>query len=147
LNLDHRSFGQQYRLSGLAIRLREFTVSELVRLTGIVDDTVYGFVSKLLHGNQDYLTWEELPRETRGRPVKRYTLTDAGVQYLLQKNAWLAALINWEREVLEDAIPRRAAVPARVVAEELPAAASTTEFEVAEEDLGWRHNQTRTANS
>lgn len=96
MNLHHRNFGQQYRLSRLAVRLRTFTVSELIRLTGIVDDTVYGFVSKLMQTPREHLQWEELPRTTRGRPVKRYTLTEAGVDYLLERNARLAAILGGE---------------------------------------------------
>lgn len=99
MNLDHPSFGHQYRLSRLAVRLRTFTVSELMRLTGIVDDTVYGFVFRLMRAQREYVQWEELPRATRGRPVKRYTLTDAGVDYLLERNARLAAMLAGEEEM------------------------------------------------
>jgi len=98
MNLEHPNAGQQYRLSRLAIRLRTFTVAELVRLTGTVDNTVYGFVSKLLGAPEEYLQWEELPRETPGRPVKRYTVTAAGLDFLLQRNARFAAILSGEDE-------------------------------------------------
>ena len=92
MNLEHPNFGQTYRLSHLAIRLRTFTARELIALTGMVEDTVYGFLSKL--AQPGYLQWEELPRVTRGRPVKRYTLTEAGLNYLLQRNARIASILR-----------------------------------------------------
>ena len=104
MNLEHPNFGQWYRLSRLAVRLRTFTISELVRLTGTVDDTVYGFVAKLLNAQQDYLQWEELPRSTPGRPVKRYTLTEAGVDHLLQRNARFAAILEGAEDAAETVI-------------------------------------------
>ncbi len=98
MNFNHPHFGQEYRLARVAVRLRTFTVSELMRLTGIVDDTVYGFLRKLSRVPAECLKSEKLPRATRGRPVKRYTLTDAGVDYLLQKNARLAAILAGEEQ-------------------------------------------------
>jgi len=127
MNLDHPSAGHRYRLGRLALRLHTFTVAELVRLTGIVQDTVYGFVSMLMHAPQPYLEAEQLPRETPGRPIKRYTLTEAGVDYLLRKNARLAAALREDDEVAQTSgsfIQAEAASPAE------PAAA---EYEVAEE--------------
>jgi predicted ArsR family transcriptional regulator len=114
MNLEHPNVGQQYRLSRLALRLRTFTVSELVRLTGTVDNTVYGFVAKLMDEEKEYLQWEELPRETRGRPLKRYTLTEAGVDYLLARNARFAAILSGEDEtpLVSTVETRKAAVTA-----------------------------------
>jgi hypothetical protein len=99
MNLEHPNFGQSYRLSRLAVRLRTFTVFELNDLSGIVEDTIYSFLSKLTRSSQAYLQWEELPRSTRGRPVKRYTLTEAGVNFLLEKNARIAAILSAEGTV------------------------------------------------
>jgi DNA-binding PadR family transcriptional regulator len=97
MNLDHPNFGQTYRLSQLAIRLRTFTARELIALTGMVQDTVYGFLANLV--KPGYLQWEELPRLTRGRPVKRYTLTDTGLEYLLGRNARFASILRGEEVV------------------------------------------------
>ena len=111
---DRSSFGQTYRLSRTAVQLRSFTAFELTDLTGIVEDTVYGFLARMMKSPQGYLEWEELPRSTRGRPVKRYTLTEAGVDHLLRKNAQIAALLR------EDIPVRRPAVatqPAPVAAD------------------------------
>lgn len=98
MNLDHPNFGQTYRLSHLAIRLRTFTARELIDLTGMVEDTVYGFLAKL--AEPGYVQWEELPRLTRGRPVKRYTLTETGLDYLLRRNARLASILRSEDAVV-----------------------------------------------
>jgi DNA-binding PadR family transcriptional regulator len=98
MNLEHLNFGQTYRLSHLAIQLRTFTARELIALTGMVEDTVYGFLTKLT--KPGYLQWEELPRSTRGRPVKRYTLTEAGLDYLLRRNARLASILRSEDAVV-----------------------------------------------
>jgi DNA-binding PadR family transcriptional regulator len=114
VDIDRASFGQTYRLSRTAAQLRSFTAFELTDLTGIVEDTVYGFLARMLKSPQGYLEWEELPRSTRGRPVKRYTLTEAGVDHLLRKNAQIAALLR------EDIPVRRPAVatqPAPVAAD------------------------------
>jgi DNA-binding PadR family transcriptional regulator len=116
---DRSSFGQTYRLSRTAVQLRSFTAYELTDLTGIVEDTVYGFLARMLKSPQGYLEWEELPRSTRGRPVKRYRLTEAGVDHLLRKNAQIAALLQ------EDVPARRPAVAAQsapVAAEAAPQA-------------------------
>jgi DNA-binding PadR family transcriptional regulator len=92
MNLEHPNFGLTYRLSGLAIRLRRFTVSELNHITGIKEDTIYGFVAKL--SQQGYVEAVGLARTTRGRPINRYSLTEAGLDYLLQKNARIAAILS-----------------------------------------------------
>ncbi len=68
----------------------------------------------MLKSPQGYLEWEELPRSTRGRPVKRYTLTEAGVDHLLRKNAQIAALLREDIPVRRPA----AAVEAASVAAE-----------------------------
>jgi DNA-binding PadR family transcriptional regulator len=110
MNLQRSNFGQgqAYRLSHLAIRLRTFTARELIALTGMVEDTVYGFLAKLTPPG--YLQWEELPRSTRGRPVKRYTLTEAGVDYLLERNADIASILRGDglRRIETEAEPAAA---------------------------------------
>jgi hypothetical protein len=97
MNLDHPNFGQQYRLSRVAARLRTFTVSELMRLTGIGENTIYSFISKLAQLPRNYLHTEALPTSKRGRPRNRYTLTEMGVDYLLQRNARIASILGAER--------------------------------------------------
>jgi hypothetical protein len=97
MNLDHPNFGQQYRLSRMAARLRTFTVSELIRLAGIGENTIYSFISKLARLPQNYLLTEAIPTATRGRPRNRYTLTETGVDYLLQRNARIASILAAER--------------------------------------------------
>jgi predicted ArsR family transcriptional regulator len=96
MNLDHPNFGQQYRLSRVAARLRTFTVSELTRLAGVGENTIYSFISKLAQLPQNYLQGENLPTSKRGRPHRRYTLTEAGVDYLLQRNARIASILGAE---------------------------------------------------
>jgi DNA-binding PadR family transcriptional regulator len=111
MNLEHPNFGQTYRLSHLAIRLRTFTARELVALTGMVEDTVYGFLAKLT--KPGYLQWEELPRSTRGRPVKRYTLTEVGLDFLLRRNSHIASVLRGEESVPSlEAAAARAAITA-----------------------------------
>ncbi len=127
MNLQRANFGQgqAYRLSHLAIRLRTFTARELVALTGMVEDTVYGFLAKLTP--QGYLQWEELPRSTRGRPVKRYTLTEAGVDYLLQRNADIASILRGDglRRIETEAEPAAARTRPGVTAIARPVSAQT----------------------
>jgi DNA-binding PadR family transcriptional regulator len=74
----------------------------------MVEDTVYGFLAKLTPPG--YLQWEELPRSTRGRPVKRYTLTEAGVDYLLERNADIASILRGDglRRIETEAEPAAA---------------------------------------
>src|ERR1700722_7750379 len=90
LNVDHPNFGQQYRLSRAAIRLRTFTVAELQEMTEVTENTIYAFISAL----GDYLHGEDLKRGTRGRPSKRYTLTTEGVDFLLKRNAQLTSILR-----------------------------------------------------
>lgn len=74
---------EQRILTRAALRLGTFTVSELEDLTGAAKNTIYGFVSKLRQAGEDMLTAEEL-QSLRGRPQKRYSLTEAGTKYLAE---------------------------------------------------------------
>ena len=90
-----RKFGQQFLLARAATRLRRFTISELHRATDVPQNTIYSFVSRLIHrGN---LETEELTSAGAGRPRKRYSLTDAGLDYLLRRNALVISLLQGER--------------------------------------------------
>src|SRR5712691_11210502 len=82
---------QLFRLGSIALNLRTFTVSELKSLTGIPENTIYGFLSGLQALDRDLLSIEELPAKGPGRPRKRYSLTPGGVDYLLERNTGLAA--------------------------------------------------------
>jgi DNA-binding PadR family transcriptional regulator len=119
VNFDHPNFGLSYRLGHLATTLRSFTASELHHLTGIKDDTIYGFLARLTQ--QGYLDSVELARSTRGRPIKRYTVTESGLDHLLRKNARIAAILNNESSELNDL---RAAPVQTALQRELERAAS-----------------------
>jgi HSP20 family protein len=81
MNVTHPNYGQNYRLTRAALRLGTFTVSELMDLTGALKNTVYSFVSKLRSIDEGYVEFEEL-ETLRGRPQKRYSLTESGTKYL-----------------------------------------------------------------
>jgi|ERR1700677_1989812 HSP20 family protein len=88
--VTHPNYGQNYQLTRAALRLGAFTVSELEDLTGAAKNTVYSFVSKLRQVDEGMLTFEEL-QSLRGRPQKRYSLTDAGTRYLAELSFELAS--------------------------------------------------------
>jgi HSP20 family protein len=90
MNVTHPNYGQNYQLTRAALRLGTFTVSELEDLTGAAKNTVYSFVSKLRQVGEGMLTSEEL-QSLRGRPQKRYSLTDAGTKHLAELSFELAS--------------------------------------------------------
>lgn len=90
MNVTHPNYGQNYQLTRAALRLGTFTASELEDLTGAAKNTIYGFVSKLRQAGEDMLTAEEL-QSLRGRPQKRYSLTEAGTKYLAELSFELAS--------------------------------------------------------
>jgi HSP20 family protein len=90
MNVTHPNYGQNYKLTRAALRLGTFTVSELEDLTGSAKNTVYSFVSKLRQVEEGILTFEEL-QSLRGRPQKRFSLTDAGTKYLAELSFELAS--------------------------------------------------------
>jgi HSP20 family protein len=81
MNVTHPNYGQNYRLTRAALRLGTFTVSELMDLTGALKNTVYSFVSKLRNIDDGFVEFQEL-QSLRGRPQKRYSLTETGTKYL-----------------------------------------------------------------
>jgi DNA-binding PadR family transcriptional regulator len=83
--------GQNFRLSQAALELRIFTVSELESITGIGENTIYGFLSQLGANN---LQSKELPSEGRGRPRKRYWLTEAGMAWLAKQNSQILSSLG-----------------------------------------------------
>jgi predicted ArsR family transcriptional regulator len=95
MNINHSNFGQQIRLTRLAVRLRTFTVAELQELTGISENTIYSFISKLAQRG-GYLEWRELKAAGRGRSKKRYSVTEPGLDYLLRENARVIAVLRDE---------------------------------------------------
>jgi HSP20 family protein len=97
MNVTHPNYGQNYRLTRAALRLSTFTVSELEDLTGAAKNTVYSFVSKLRQVDEGMLTSEEL-QSLRGRPQKRYSLTDAGIKYLAELSFELASRFGEDSE-------------------------------------------------
>jgi HSP20 family protein len=97
MNVSHPNYGQNYQLTRAALRLGTFTASELEDLTGAPKNTIYSFVSKLRQVGDDILTDEEL-QSLRGRPQKRYSLTDAGTRYLSELSFELASRFGEESE-------------------------------------------------
>jgi HSP20 family protein len=103
MNVTHPNYGQNYQLTRAALRLGTFTVSELEDLTGAAKNTVYSFVSKLRQVrasppiDEGMLISEEL-QSLRGRPQKRYSLTDAGTKYLAELSFELASRFGEDSE-------------------------------------------------
>jgi hypothetical protein len=91
-----RKFGQHFLLSRAAIRLRRFTVADLHRATDVPENTIYSFVSRLMERPGSVET-EELSSVRPGRPQKRYSLTELGLDYLLRRNALVVSLLQGER--------------------------------------------------
>ncbi|WP_263385815.1 Hsp20/alpha crystallin family protein [Granulicella arctica] len=126
MNVTHPNYGQNYQLTRAALRLRTFTVSELEDLTGALKNTVYSFVSKLRGVNEEFLDFEEV-QSLRGRPRRRFTLTQAGTKYLAELSFELAS--RFEEDAEE---------PAQVLeaseAEIAPAAVMTLPSDIYEEE-------------
>jgi DNA-binding PadR family transcriptional regulator len=91
VNSQYRELGQAFRLSQAALELGIFTVSELMSLTGVGENTIYSFLSRL--GEQS-LQSKDLPSTGRGRPKKRYGLTEAGVAMLAAQNSNILAAVG-----------------------------------------------------
>lgn len=90
MNVAHPNYGQNYQLTRAALRLRTFTVSELEDLTGAVKNTIYSFVSRVRNIDETFLASEDV-QTLRGRPQKRFTLSEAGRKYLSDLSFELAA--------------------------------------------------------
>jgi HSP20 family protein len=90
MNVAHPNYGQSYQLTRAALRLRTFTVSELEDLTGAVKNTIYSFVSRVRNVDETFLASEDV-QTLRGRPQKRFTLSEAGRKYLAGLSFELAA--------------------------------------------------------
>jgi HSP20 family molecular chaperone IbpA len=90
MNVAHPNYGQNYQLTRAALRLRTFTVSELEDLTGAVKNTIYSFVSRVRNVDGTFLASEDV-QTLRGRPQKRFTLSEAGRKYLAELSFELAA--------------------------------------------------------
>jgi HSP20 family molecular chaperone IbpA len=98
MNVTHPNFGQNYRLTRAALRLGTFTVAELSDLVGAPANSVYSFLSKLRQVNEGAFTFVELD-SLRGRPQKRYSLTEAGSNYLGQLSFEMASRFGEEEGV------------------------------------------------
>src|SRR3954451_7213873 len=83
----------RYQLGRAALDLGTFTIAELVHLTKLPANTVYSFVSDL---GPERLRAEAFPIPTKGRPRKRYSLTEEGIDHLLQQNLTVAKLLRAE---------------------------------------------------
>jgi hypothetical protein len=79
-----------YRLGRAALDQRQFLATELAALTGVPINTVYGFIANL--GGR--ITSEALAPASVGRPRNLYTLTDEGVDYLLDRNLEIAQILR-----------------------------------------------------
>lgn len=80
-----------YRLGQAALHLSAFTISELAHLTQVPVNTVYSFVSEL---GPERLRSEAIGSAARGRPRKRYSLTEKGVVYLAEKNMQVVKILR-----------------------------------------------------
>ena len=100
MNVMHPNYGQNYRLTRAALRLGTFTVSELEGLTEAPRNTVYAFVSQLQKAGDELVTFEEL-QSLRGRPQKRYRLTDAGTKHLMDLSFEQASRLGERAEVAQ----------------------------------------------
>lgn len=83
MNVEHPNYGQSYLLTRTALRLRTFTVSELEAVTGALKNTVYSFVSRVKKVDPSFIEDEDV-KTLRGRPQKRFTLSEAGRTYLTE---------------------------------------------------------------
>jgi HSP20 family protein len=97
MNVTHPNYGQSYRLTRAALRLGTFTISELEDLTGAPKNTVYSFVSKLQQVGEGMLKFADL-KSLRGRPQKRYSLTESGTKYLADLSFEMASRFGDESE-------------------------------------------------
>ncbi len=111
MNIAHPNYGQNYRLMRAALRLRDFTVSELRSLTGAGENTVYSFLSDLEGANSEYLRSMQLVSEGRGRPRKRYSLTEKGTAFVMKRSSEMASRFEEEEEYAEVAGPADEAFP------------------------------------
>ena len=100
MNISHPNYGSNYRLMRAAVRLGEFTVSELGNLTGAGENTIYSFIKEDLEGdNSRYLKSTSLAGGKPGRPRKRYSLTEKGTAYLMKRTSDLALRFETDRQV------------------------------------------------
>lgn len=90
MNVEHPNYGQSYQLTRAALRLKTFTVSELETLTGAVKNTIYSFVSRVRKVDPGFIEDIDVPT-LRGRPQKRFTLSEAGRKHLMEQNFEAAA--------------------------------------------------------
>jgi DNA-binding PadR family transcriptional regulator len=89
---QYRELGQTFRVAQAALEVGIFTVSELESLTGVNANTIYTFVSQL---GEQYIHSEALPGTgKKGRPRKRYSLTEAGIAMLVSQNANVLAAMG-----------------------------------------------------
>jgi DNA-binding NarL/FixJ family response regulator len=61
-------------------------VSELQSLSGAPENTIYSFLHKLAGADPKFVATTEVESEGRGRPRKRYSITDLGVAHLTRLN-------------------------------------------------------------
>ena len=102
---------RKYILARTALQLDEFSLAELVALTGVAPKTVGTFVRQLMQGH--LIVTKPLPAEGRGRPRKSYRLLDAGKRHLLR-------YMRQEREVLDPDTTASCAAPGRSAPVSLP---------------------------
>jgi RNA polymerase sigma factor (sigma-70 family) len=87
-------YGQHFRLARAALRLRTFTVAELESLTGAATNTVYAFLHNLSNDEAPRMESQDIASARRGRPRKKYTLTQAGYSHLLEQNSRLVSILE-----------------------------------------------------
>jgi actin-like ATPase involved in cell morphogenesis len=104
MNTAHPNYGLNYRLMRAALTMRDFTVSELRSLTRAGENTVYSFLSDLEGDGVGYLRSAPLPSEGRGRPRKKYSLTEAGIDHLMRRSSEMATRFD-EEESAERQMP------------------------------------------
>jgi len=93
MNTRHSNFGLGYRLTSAAFKMGRFTVSELQKMTGAGENTIYSFIHRLENAAEGLL--ESAPIASLsprlGAPRKQYRLTTAGANYLARLNFEKAA--------------------------------------------------------
>lgn len=93
MNVEHPTYGKNYQLTRAALRLRTFTVSELEDLTGAVKNTIYSFVGRVRQVDKTFIASEDV-QTLRGRPQKRFTLSESGRKYLAELSFEKAARLG-----------------------------------------------------
>jgi HSP20 family molecular chaperone IbpA len=86
MNISHPNYGSNYRLMRAAVRLGEFTVSELGNLTSAGENTIYSFIKEDLEGDNS-------------RYLKSSSLAGGKPAYLMKRTSDLALRFETDRQL------------------------------------------------